>query len=111
MAEEFYRKEAQPKEGALEFLEELKERGIPMAVATSTDRSLIEAAFERLGMKPYFSGIFTCSEVGAGKDQPDIFLAAGALMNTEPRDTWVFEGRAVCSPDCKARRLSHGRNL
>ncbi len=88
---EFYKKEVQPKPGVLDFLKELKERKIPMTVATSTDRWLIEMAFQRLDMEKYFDKIFTCTEVGFGKSQPDIFFAASTFMNTIPQDTWVFE--------------------
>ena len=87
----FYRDEAQAKKGVLEFLQKLREKEIPMTVATSTDRFLIEEAFGRLDMKKYFDRIFTCSEVGAGKNHPQIFYEASRFMGTKPEDTWVFE--------------------
>ena len=39
----FYRNEAEPKPGIIEFLSALQERKIPMTVATATDRVHIEA--------------------------------------------------------------------
>ena len=55
------------------FLAELHRRNIRMCIATATDRYQVEAALQRCGMRHFFSEIFTCTEVGSGKDRPDIF--------------------------------------
>ena len=59
--------------------------------ATSSDRRVVEGALKRLKIMDCFARIFTCTEIGAGKDQPDIYLAAAAFMGTRPEETWVFE--------------------
>lgn len=87
----FYREEVLLKDGAEGLLSSLASRGVKLAVATSGNRALCEAAFTRLGVRNYFSGIFTCSEVGAGKSRPDIFLRAAQFLGSEPAETWVFE--------------------
>lgn len=80
------------KQGALAFLKQLKEQGIAVAVATSSDRVLAEAAFKRLGMLPFIEGIFTCEEAGIGKrESPAVYLNALAYMGTRIEETWVFE--------------------
>jgi HAD superfamily hydrolase (TIGR01509 family) len=89
--EDFYFHEAQPKKGALELLEDMKSAGIPMAVATATDGYCIKAAFERLGMMEFFSGIFWCDDYHTTKAEPVIFNAAAEAMNAQPEATWVFE--------------------
>lgn len=91
MVEEYYFTEADFKPGARELLEKMKEEGIPMTIATSTDRYCILAAFNRLGYTDYFKEIFTCTEVGASKAEPKIFFEAVKAMGTEPEDTWLFE--------------------
>jgi HAD superfamily hydrolase (TIGR01509 family) len=88
---DFYQKEAAPKVGVRQFLDRLKGEGIPMAVATSTDRPMVEAALKRNGLLPYFEHIFTCTEVGAGKVKPDIYLKAQELLGMSREETWVFE--------------------
>lgn len=88
---EAYEKDVMPKPGVEAFLQQLQEAGIPMVVATSSDRAMAEVAFERIGLLPYFKQIFTCSEIGAGKSQPDIYFAAAECLGTKPEDTWVFE--------------------
>ena len=76
---------------ALPFLEGLRARNIPLYIATATDRPLVEAAMRRLHIDHYFSGLITCSEVGAGKDRPDVFLRALSLLGTTQAETIVFE--------------------
>ena len=89
--EQFYRYSARLKPGAAEFLEGLRKKGVRLTAATSSDRHLIEAAFTRLGIGPYYERIFTCTEVGEGKDKPKIFREAAACMGTAPEETLVFE--------------------
>lgn len=86
-----YQNEALPKPSALVFLQALQAADIPMAVATSTDKPLILAAFRRLGLLPYFKAIMTCSEFGSGKDRPEIFHAAAERIGSAPSGTWVVE--------------------
>lgn len=115
----FYFEEAPLKSGAAELLELLYQHRIPMVIATTSEREHIEAAFLRLGIDHYFAQVFTATEVGAGKHQPDIYLAAldtlsglqgassdapfrppkNSLQTSEgtktssltPSDVWVFE--------------------
>lgn len=88
---DFYKNDAEPKEGVKDFLEYAYGKGIPMTVATATDRPMIEVAFERLGLTKYFKKIYTTSEFGKGKDEPDIFIAAAEEMGSNIENTWVFE--------------------
>lgn len=87
----FYREKVQLKEGVCELLERFAAQNIKMVIATSGDKGLVTAAFERLGITKYFSRVFTCTEVGAGKSQPDIYIQAAEFMQTEPEETLVFE--------------------
>ena len=89
--EHYYFEEASIKDGAVELLDRFKEVGIPMTVATSTDRYCIDAAFENLGLTKYFDRIITCPEVGATKSEPLIFYEAAKTMGTDKESTWVFE--------------------
>jgi len=89
--ERYYQSEVTLKPGARELIERLFHAGIPMTLATATDTHLIKTGLLHTGILPYFKGIFTCGEIGKGKDQPDIYLAARDAMGTETSATWVFE--------------------
>lgn len=91
LVEGFYYNEVLNKEGVTEFLEFLKSRGVKMCVATATDRHLVEKALERNGILKYFSEIFTCTSVGAGKDTPVIYDVAMEHLGTDKENTFIFE--------------------
>ena len=79
------------KPGVKETLEWLEEQGIKMAVATSGNKALTEAALERNGVADYFGKIFTCTEIGSGKDEPNIYLAAAEFLGSKPEETIIWE--------------------
>ncbi|MDR2589403.1 MAG: HAD family phosphatase [Oscillospiraceae bacterium] len=79
------------KDGAIEVMEALKERNIPMCIATATERVLIAPAVKRLGLSKYIDRVFTCEEVGKSKSFPDIFIEAANFMGTKPEETLVVE--------------------
>lgn len=91
MVADAYQRTIPLKRNTAAFLERLRQAGVRMCVATATDRPLVEAALGRLGILPYFERIFTCSEVGVGKDRPDIFEQACAALGTPRGETIVFE--------------------
>ena len=89
--EGFYFHSTQPKPGVIDFLEELHRRNIKMCIATATDRYQVEAALQRCKMRHFFCEIFTCTEVGSGKDTPDIFCKAMEHLQTDRSNTAVVE--------------------
>ena len=88
---DFYFHVVEPKPGVITFLEELHSRNIKMCIATATDRYQVEAALQRCGMRHFFSGIFTCTEAGSGKDRPDIYRKAMEHLQTDRSNTAVVE--------------------
>jgi len=122
--EHFYIHQVLPKPGVVAFLERMKRAGIPMCIATASDRYQIEAALSRCGMVHYFDAIFTCSEVGHGKDEPVIFRKAMEHFGADRNSTIVFEdaihaiqtakvdGFVVCAVfDSSEKRQSEIRDL
>ena len=89
--EKFYKEEVQAKPGVAKFLSLLKMEGVWMYVATATDRHLAEAALRHAGIDGYFRGMITCQDVGAGKDSPEIYERAMRRLQSNKRDTVIFE--------------------
>lgn len=87
----FYFNEVIKKDGIKEFLDFLKNKNVKMCIATATDKHLVEKALERNGIREYFSEIFTCSSVGAGKDTPVIYDVALEYLGTPKENTFIFE--------------------
>ena len=91
MLERYYRFEVPLKPGVAELLERLRQDGVKLCIATATDRHLVEAALDRCGVLSCFGEIFTCNEVGHGKDEPDIFEVALRFLGTRREETLVFD--------------------
>ena len=100
--EDFYFYTVQPKKGVAVFLEQMKKQGVKMCIATATDRYQAEAALKRCGMESFFSEIYTCTDVGHGKDEPIIFQKALEYLGTTKADTVVFEDAYHAAKTAKA---------
>lgn len=91
MIEDFYFYQAPLKKGVKMVLQMLQDKDIPMCVATATDRHLVEAALQRCSVRHYFKRIFTCTEVGYGKTQPEIYRRSAEFLGAKSSETLVFE--------------------
>ena len=100
--ENFYFHTVQPKEGVATFLEQMKKQGVKICLATATDRYQVEAALKRCCMEHFFSEIFTCTDVGHGKDEPVIFRKAMDYLGTTRANTVVFEDAYHAAKTAKA---------
>ena len=86
-----YRETAPLKPHAHEMLRRMQQADVRMCIATATDRALAEAALDRLGVRDYFSFIYTCQDLNTSKHEPYIFDCAARGLGTEKADTVVFE--------------------
>ena len=91
MVAEIYRTKVTLKDGVREFLEALKSQGVKMCVATVTDRPIVEDVLCNLGIRDFFTEIFTCAEVGYNKETPHIYRVALEALGTKKDETVVFE--------------------
>ena len=89
--EHFYIHNVLPKPGVIDFLEKMKNAEISMCIATASERCHVETALSRCGIKQYFDAIFTCNEIGYGKDEPVIFRKAMEYFAANRSNTIVFE--------------------
>jgi len=91
MLEEFYKTTAKVKRGATELLRTMQSEGVRLAVASATDKKYVLIALRCLGLDKYFDIITSCSEIGRGKDCPDVYLMARDLIGLRTEDVAVFE--------------------
>ena len=91
MVAEIYRTKVTLKDGVREFLRDLRSKGVKMCVATVTDRPIVEDVLCNLGIRDFFTEIFTCAEVGYNKETPHIYRAALEALGTKKDETVVFE--------------------
>ncbi|HEX4655998.1 MAG TPA: HAD family hydrolase [Streptosporangiaceae bacterium] len=77
-----------PLPGAADLLTALTERGVQWAIATSGYRETAGHALHMLGL-PEDAPMVTRDLVRHAKPDPDLFLAAAALLGVDPRHAWV----------------------
>jgi HAD superfamily hydrolase (TIGR01509 family) len=80
--------------GAVDAVKRLAER-YPLAVASSSNRPLIDAVLEVAGLAPYFAATVSSEEVRRGKPAPDVYLEAARRLG-------------VAAERCAAVEDSHG---
>lgn len=88
---EKYFHEVKLMDGAREFIDKCRERGIRMCAATSNSRELAEGVLLHNGILDKLEFIITSDEAGSGKECPDIFFMCAERLGTKPSETAVIE--------------------
>ena len=101
MINEHYRRDIPLKPGVRQYLEELAGRNVQMCVASATAEDLVTACLTRLGVAGYFRFLLSCETVGAGKDRPDVYLAAAGRLGCAPEDAAVYEDALFAAKTAK----------
>ena len=97
----FYRKEVGIKKEFIECYEYMKKNNIPMIIATSSGIESVKASLKRHGLEDEFEYILTCNELDTDKTKPFIYIKAAELLNSDPKDIWVFEDSYFCVKTAK----------
>lgn len=79
------------KKGLLELLDYSKEKGVYLAVATSTDRKHAEELLKDAKVIDYFDVIVCGDDIKRGKPEPDIYLKASEKLSIKPSECIVLE--------------------
>jgi HAD superfamily hydrolase (TIGR01509 family) len=70
--------------GAVDAVQRLAER-FTLAVASSSNRELIDAVLDVAQLHPFFAATVSSEEVAQGKPAPDVYLEAAGRLGIEPR--------------------------
>lgn len=79
------------KPGALDLIAALRNRGVPIAMATSGHAQYVDLATESAGIPRPFDVEVTGDQVERGKPHPETFLTAAHLLGVAPGQTLVLE--------------------
>jgi HAD superfamily hydrolase (TIGR01509 family) len=79
--------------GALDTVRRLAERW-PLALASSSNRVVIEEVLDRSGMRDSFDVVVSSEEVAHGKPSPDVYLAAAHALGAAAEDCAAVEDSA-----------------
>jgi HAD superfamily hydrolase (TIGR01509 family) len=81
--EELYRRHLPLVDGAIEAVRRIAARW-PLAIASSSNRPLIDLFLELTGTRELFRATASSEEVGRGKPAPDVYLEAAARLGVAP---------------------------
>jgi len=79
------------KPGARHAIELCRSRGLPLAVASSSQYRLIDAALAHFGLRESFELVHSAEDEDYGKPHPAVFLSAAAKLGAPPRRCLVWE--------------------
>jgi beta-phosphoglucomutase len=75
--------------GSLEFISELKNSGIKVALGSASRNTPL--ILERLGIGRLFDGVADGNNVSKAKPDPEVFITAAKLVGVQPEECIVFE--------------------
>ncbi len=79
------------RDGFLDFLNEVKEKNIKVALATSNNWSVVDAIFKKFSLENIFDITTTAEEVAELKPSPDLFLLTAIKEDIDPKKCIVVE--------------------
>jgi HAD superfamily hydrolase (TIGR01509 family) len=86
-----------PRPGALELLSRLGESGIPLAVASNSERAFLERTLSSVGLIPDgpFRTTVSAGDIERPKPAPDIYLEACRRLGAEPSASVALEDSPI----------------
>lgn len=75
--------------GAKELLDELRSRGLKIAIGSSSRNTPI--ILERIGLSDYFDAVSDGNNITNSKPDPEVFLKAAQMMGVSPTSCMVVE--------------------
>ncbi|HPE56496.1 MAG TPA: HAD family phosphatase [Bacteroidales bacterium] len=88
---ELYQPFIEPVNGLVEFLLELRNANIKIALATSSPPINVEFVLRNTGTAEFFTTILDASDIAIGKPNPEIFLKSADALQTASQNCIVFE--------------------
>lgn len=79
------------KKGVRELLDYLKEKQVPVAVASSTSMETVTQELKQAGLYEYFKVVIGGDQLQHSKPEPDIYLLACEKMGVAPADAYAVE--------------------
>ena len=75
--------------GAMDLLKDLKEKGIKIAIGSSSRNSPL--ILEKIGLSDFFDTTVDGNDISKSKPDPEVFLLAAEKLGTAPEDCVVIE--------------------
>lgn len=77
--------------GVTELLNMFSAKELPMAIASSSDKKIIDAVMDKFDITKYFRVIHSAEFEEYGKPHPAIYLSTAKMLGVEPQDCLAIE--------------------
>lgn len=94
------------KPGAVHAIELCARRGLPLAVASSSEYRLIEAALAHFDLRDRFAYVHSAQDEEYGKPHPAVFLTTASRLGAAPKRCLVWEDAAAGVLAAKAASMA-----
>ena len=91
--------------GVIDTLDFFRGKEIPMAIASSSSRIIIEAVVDSLDIRNYFVELFSAEHETHGKPHPAVFIRTAEHLNIAPTNCLVFEDSPSGVLSAKAAKM------
>ena len=91
-----------PIAGIAELMQRLRAERIPLALASSSGRTVIEAVLQKFGFADYFQSVLSGADLPKSKPDPAVYLLSAQRLDVEPKDCAVLEDAAAGVAAAKA---------
>ena len=88
---EIFRAELELQPGAMDVVRAVRDRGLPLGLATSSRRAWVDVKLEVVGVNGMFDAVVTGDEVQKGKPSPEIYLSVARLLDVPPSECLAIE--------------------
>lgn len=85
------RNAVKPRPGLFKLLNDLEDKGMTLAIASSAPRENIDIVLKALGIEDKFRAVVSGDDVERGKPSPDIFLLAAQRIGIGAKNCLVIE--------------------
>ncbi len=86
-----------PRPGARRLLDRLSDAGVPLAVASNSEREFVERTLSSAGLFPAgpFAAVVSANDIDRPKPAPDIYLEACRLLGVAPSEAVALEDSPI----------------
>lgn len=98
--------EGAPMKGAIQLLEYLDNKNIPIGLATSSSHALVDAVLNKISTHKYFKSVVSAEFLKFGKPHPEVFLKCADDLGIAPKNCLVIEDSVNGLISAKAAQMT-----
>lgn len=77
--------------GVIEYLQAAQQRGLKLAIASSSSCKWVQGHLERLNLMDYFDAVVASDDVARTKPDPELYRTACKWLGVQPHEALAFE--------------------